>query len=88
MDVHACRLVAHEQVVVFVADHELERLRPQCARCERSIVDGHDRAGGHRVRNRGRAAVDRHGAARDQSADLADRHDDEVRLRVVDEPQR
>src|SRR5690242_1474606 len=54
--------------------------------CERRVVDGNHRAGGYEVGNRGGAAVDRDGTTRDQPADLANGHDDQVRLGVVDQP--
>ena len=88
MDVHARRLVADEQVVVLVADHERERLGPQRDGRDRSGVDDDHVVGADRVRDPARAAADRERTARDQAADLVDRNDDEMCLRVVDEAHR
>jgi len=88
MHVHAGRLVDDEHVVILVVHDERQRLRSHRARRDRRGLDGHHGTLRHRIRDRSRTPVDRQRAALDQLADLADRQDDEMRLRVVDQPQR
>ncbi len=86
VDVHAGRLVAHDEIAILVRDGD--RLVQRHERILDGTDQAHDVAWEYFVGHPASVPVDGHAAVRDERSDLADRHGHEMGFREIDQPHR